>query len=171
MALVLIGKTPCVICGQPIEKDDRVEAFPPFVWNEADALWPFNDAAVHVACLETHPLRPALKEAMDERSRKMGPDKRKCLVCNETIQTPEDFFLIPWLTGDPSNPLKRFNYTKLHVSHVPLWKDVEEYRRLLNEAAQSGTWKGIGLQALRDILAAATGGPPFAPPKVMRRND
>ena len=168
MAFIFWGETQCPICSRAINQGDRIKGFPAFVSNEADPLWLFNEAAVHVECLERHPAKDSLMEAMKELAFKTSSAGRKCLVCGDEITHPDELFQTPLLTGDPWNALKRFNFVNIHIRHVPLWKDLQEYRNLLDEAERSGTWKGMGLQMLKEALAAATGGPPLRP-RVMRR--
>lgn len=50
MALIFKGSTPCAICGETIEKDDRIVSTSGFIADASDPLFPFSDAAMHKGC-------------------------------------------------------------------------------------------------------------------------
>jgi hypothetical protein len=56
MALIILGKTPCPLCGEPINETDEMVGFPAFISNQLDPLFPFSDAAFHADCFLRHPL-------------------------------------------------------------------------------------------------------------------
>jgi len=55
MALFMVGMR-CSISGQPISSESDAVLFPPFIGNEADPLYIFNDAVVHANVFRSHPL-------------------------------------------------------------------------------------------------------------------
>lgn len=55
MALIIYGKTVCPICGNVIKEGQEVIAFSPFILNELDPLYFFNDAAFHTQCFYSYP--------------------------------------------------------------------------------------------------------------------
>lgn len=57
MALVELGRTICPICDTPIERPEDYVAFPHFIDDENDPLWPYSDSAIHRWCFATWPLR------------------------------------------------------------------------------------------------------------------
>jgi predicted nucleic acid-binding Zn ribbon protein len=158
MSLLLIGKTQCPICGQVIQERESVVSFPAFVWNEADPLAVFNDASLHKVCFLTHALREQAESAVAEMSAKVGPGRRRCVVCAREITNPDDYIFVPRLSAESSGPLGRFNFTHLHRSHARQWRDLGELLAILKSLDRSGVWKGSALQLLiQDFESAAAG--------------
>jgi hypothetical protein len=50
MAIVIIGKTGCALCGSIFAASDDVVMFPHFIRDQAHPLWRFSDSAMHHAC-------------------------------------------------------------------------------------------------------------------------
>src|SRR6266849_7238339 len=109
MALFYPG-LPCSICGKPILEGQNKVMFSPFVSNEADPLFPFNDGVFHSECFQNHPLAHAAKTRYAEVRDKSKPENRRCPVCRQMITDPDDYLPIGHLTDDVSHPLYRFNY-------------------------------------------------------------
>jgi len=57
MALIEYGMTLCSLCGQPINSWEEWIAFPHFIEDEEDPLWPYSDAVFHRSCFESWPHR------------------------------------------------------------------------------------------------------------------
>jgi len=91
-------------------------AFPPFVKNERDALYIFNDSAFHQACVDSHPKAQAAiaarHEAIEHRLR-----RAVCVVCGERIEESKDSIWLGLLTSDSTNSLYEFNNLSIHHSH------------------------------------------------------
>ncbi|RKH33235.1 hypothetical protein [Corallococcus sicarius] len=149
MGLLLQGSTPCSICGQVIEAGVPAVVLPAFVWNDADALLPFNDASMHRTCFEAHPLRVQVEAALEELNRKTGPGRRKCAVCGSEVLDPDDYLMVPRLTDDVTSPAHRFNYTHLHRSQVREWRELGDLERILEQFDTAGGWEG---SVLRELL-------------------
>ena len=50
MALVLLGKTECSICGVVLNEEDDMVATTHFIADQNDPLWQFSDSAMHRSC-------------------------------------------------------------------------------------------------------------------------
>ncbi len=61
MAIVLCGKTKCLICGLVFEEGDDIESFPAFLRND-HALYRYSDAAMHRRCYDSCPDKVALED-------------------------------------------------------------------------------------------------------------
>lgn len=148
MAIVLLGKTQCVICGKVLQATDKIIGFPAMFPNEVDVLHQFHDAAVHVVCLEGHPLRQAIEKRMAEYQQKTGPGKRRCRVCGREILMPDDYFGLGHLTDDIHDPLFQFNYAHFHRSHLFAWSERPILIRELSRLEKSEKWKCDGLKQI-----------------------
>ncbi len=153
MAILLRGKTGCPLCGDVIAGQDEAVVLPAFVFNDADPLVVFSDASLHQRCAEADPRWPRVREAVDEMLAKTGPGKRRCAVCGQEIADPNDYFMLPRLVDDARHPLFRYNYTHLHKSHIPRWRDAPLVLSLLE--ALAGQWQGPLLETLVSSLKIA----------------
>jgi hypothetical protein len=59
MALVLLGSSSCVLCGQVLADAENLVSIPAVPLSEP-AIARFADAAFHATCFRAWPLRPAL---------------------------------------------------------------------------------------------------------------
>ena len=50
MAIVILGKSKCPICGDVISSQDEIVSFPAFIHDSNHRLWAYNDAAMHQRC-------------------------------------------------------------------------------------------------------------------------
>ena len=66
MALVLMGRTTCTICGVMLAETDALVATSGGPIDPADALWKFQDAAMHQSCFVSWPLRDAFRSRFNE---------------------------------------------------------------------------------------------------------
>jgi hypothetical protein len=69
MAIVLLGITPCPICGCPVGEADDYTATSGCAFPSGHALYPFCDAPLHFDCLENWPLRQPFAQAYFDRVR------------------------------------------------------------------------------------------------------
>jgi hypothetical protein len=159
MAILLIGKTTCPICGKVIEEGDEAVLFPHIILNELDPLYALSDGACHSACVSADPLGRAMLAAAEEYYKKAGPGKRACVVCGNQVLDPDDYLLIGYLGDSSTEPLGRFNYTHLHKSRIRDWKQADEFLGLARAAVSSGQWQGSALpRVIREIEAGAVAG-------------
>jgi hypothetical protein len=73
MALVEFGVTACPLCQQPINEPEDFIAFPHFIEDEQDSLWPYSDAAFHKWCFDEW----SRKSEFLERLRSFEKDTRR----------------------------------------------------------------------------------------------
>ncbi len=149
MSILIYGTTRCPLCEKQIESGEEAISFPAFVWNEIDPLGVFNDASVHVRCLDAHPMRQLVEKAMGELRAKVGPGKRHCVVCGSEIMEPSDYLMLPRLVDDDKDPLFTYNYAHFHRSHIRWWKDYDKVIALIVSLNES-RWKG---EVLKRLLA------------------
>src|SRR5437899_1924652 len=99
----------CPICKLPIERGQPKVGFPAFMTNGKDPLRLFNDAVVHTACWEVHPLKPQVlrRLAQKEEFRKRA---HVCESCGEVIDDLAEMYTPGHLTDDESHPAFEFNY-------------------------------------------------------------
>ncbi len=50
MALVILEKSECAICGKVLHKDEPLVMTSPFIEDRSHPLWRFSDAAMHRVC-------------------------------------------------------------------------------------------------------------------------
>ena len=50
MAIIICGKTQCVLCHEVIVSDDDIVATSHFIGDPNDSLWRYSDAAFHRRC-------------------------------------------------------------------------------------------------------------------------
>lgn len=154
MALVILGKTTCGICGRALLKGEDIASFSPFVTNEADPLHFFSDAAFHESCLATHPRAAEARKRASELRSRTAPGCRKCVVCNEEIRDPDDYLSFGYIAEQPDN-LQRLNYLQFHRRHLPEWSGLRAAHDALVDVEASGVWKGPGLRWIIEQLGMA----------------
>ena len=145
MALFISGME-CSLCCQPITNENELIAFGPFVANRRDPLYVFSDAVFHRACFERHSLSEKAIQRHKDVVQHGGYERLRCVVCNEIITDPDEYFYVGFLTDDPTNPLFEFNYIQFHVSHFLSWNRAADFQRLVTEFFSSDGWKGPQLK-------------------------
>jgi hypothetical protein len=53
MALIILGKTTCSICDEPLMDGEDLVSTTHFIGDRADPLWRFSDSAMHSNCFST----------------------------------------------------------------------------------------------------------------------
>jgi hypothetical protein len=142
MAIIILGKTKCQICQNPLLEADEIVGFPPLFANRRSGFRLFHDAGFHRSCVESHPLGPRAIALLERFMQSTGPGRRLCAACGSQITDPEDHFGAGLLTEDPSSPLDEFNFVSLHQSHFPMWIRGPEFRRLVEANQISDAWDG-----------------------------
>ena len=66
MALILIGKTECALCGSVLNADDAIVATSHFIADSQNPFWRFSDAAMHKACFLNWGQRQAFVDLFNE---------------------------------------------------------------------------------------------------------
>ena len=149
MAIIINGKTKCDLCGALIGDGQKATSFAHFISNERDPLAIFNDGAFHSYCFRNHPLADKAQKRSEEILQRLAPNNRICVVCNELITNPDDYFTVWHLTDIPAAPLYDYNYTQAHSSCLPQWADLRKVYALVKDLHLSESWGG---QALGIIL-------------------
>jgi hypothetical protein len=145
MALVIIGRSACNICGELIKSGQNYIGFPPFVSNEKDPLHCFSDAAVHEECLAKHSLASEVRLRREEALKASAPHNRCCSICGKAFETPDDYLALGHLVVDRAHPLFQYNYAQFHRSCLKAWPNRENFKQLLIELNASGAWGGPAL--------------------------
>ena len=148
MALLIYGKSVCTLCGKVIKQNEPTCSFPPFVMNELDPCFVFSDGAFHEDCVSKHAHGADALDRVNEWDSRVGPGKRKCVVCKTEVTDPDDYLLIEYLTDRESDPLRAFNYTHLHKSCLPGWASRSRFIELANAELAVGSWGGPYLARL-----------------------
>ncbi len=52
MALIIVGKSKCPICGEVLQEGQRRVATSHFIYEKSDPLWRFSDAGMHYDCFQ-----------------------------------------------------------------------------------------------------------------------
>lgn len=154
MALVILGKTICSICGKPLLNGDGIVTFSPFVANEADPLYFFSDGAFHERCFTEDPRASAAQERFNELQKRTAPGARKCAVCGEEIRDPGDYLSFGYIAADPRD-IRPLNYLQFHRRHLPSWSGLRAAHAAIRELEGSEAWQGPGLRWLAEQLEVA----------------
>ena len=155
MAMLIGGRTTCFICKQPITDPNGAGGFPPFVENELDPLFIFNDSVFHHHCLERHPLGRQALSRFREFEAANPPGDRVCTVCGQLITDPDEFFSLGRLVGDAAHPLHRHNYARIHKSCLVRWEPLDEVLRFLQTERDSGKSRGRAIDYVIKVLQKA----------------
>jgi len=142
MALVLIGKTCCLVCGQPIMDLADVGVFPSFIENERDPLFIFNDSVSHRRCLASHPLAGRVADRFREFEAAKAVWPPVCCVCQKTIAKPDDFFATGRITGNARHNLYPYNYSYMHKHCICSWAVSADVLRFMQTERDSGRSRG-----------------------------
>ena len=156
MAIFIPGMR-CAISGRSIEAASDAVVFPPFVANEADPIYVFNDAVVHADEFRAHYLSADAQTRLEEARRRTAPDNRRCFVCGRPILEPEDYIGVGHLVSDQSHSLFGFNYAHFHRSCLAAWRGLPGLVADLEKLDQSGAWKGDGLKRIISSVRPALG--------------
>jgi hypothetical protein len=154
MAILAPGML-CRLCGKPLLEGQEKVAFSTFVANEADPLWKFSDGVFHVECFNRDSLADSAEKRWREFSEHRISSLRRCHVCGQPIENPDDYFALGHLTNDSSHPLYRLNFAVFHRSHLAHWPELASIYQLASAQVKSGAWKGRGMQWIVDTLKNA----------------
>lgn len=147
MSIVILGRSHCKICGRIIEEGDDVTGFPAFTSNELDPLVFFNDAAFHTRCFDSHHSSDNVRNRMAERESKVGPQNRKCDICQKPISSYKENFELPYLIDESGHPSYALNYFQAHRGCMTQWSNLRKIHGTLKALRMSDKWKGDGLDS------------------------
>ena len=154
MAIFVPGMR-CSISGYAIKSPDDAVMFPAFVSNQADPLYIFSDAVIHVEAFRKHPLSAKAQTRYEEYRQRTSPKARLCFICGKQITDPEDYIGLGHLVDDVNHPLHRFNYAHFHRSCLVGWSELPNLIHNLRDLDQSGAWRGPALAWLIRELSKA----------------
>ena len=146
MAILILNRTICPICGTTICSDQNAICFPAFVSNELDPLIGFSDTAFHKECILQHPLGHNAILMSDIMKHKSIPKNWQCDYCKQSITSPSDYFSFGYLTSNEADPLFAYNYVQLHQSCLAQWPKRLHVKQLLENLNDASRWKGKSLQ-------------------------
>jgi hypothetical protein len=155
MAIFFLNETECGICGKVIKKGEPYQAFPPFVDNECDALYFFCDAVFHKTCVDKHPLGQAAIQRLELIRKLTSNNGKKCFVCQDSLDNPNDYFMLGFFTDKKEDPLYTLNCKAFHKRCLSKWEGLKSTYKLLYDMYNSQMWKGWGPKLiLRDLKRA-----------------
>jgi hypothetical protein len=156
MAIFIPGML-CPVSGRRIDSAADAVMFGPFVNNEADPLYIFSDAVVHVEAFKNHPLGQKARARFIEASDAASPANRACYVCGRLISDPDNYVGLGHLVEDVTMSLHKFNYAHFHRSCFSEWPHADDLVQQLQTLDLSERWRGAGLKrliaTLRDAIA------------------
>lgn len=142
MAIMIIGKTACGICGLPITSSKGALSFPPFVSNRRDPLYSFSDGSFHISCLNDSPDSSAAQARCAAMRSRGAKGARKCATCRQEIVSPDEYFGVGFLTDDSASGVREFNYLHFHKTHFELWSRAAAFRERMEAFLRSDAWDG-----------------------------
>jgi hypothetical protein len=133
------GLSRCALCKEVLDEGKPYTGFPPFISNPKDALWAYNDAGLHIDCIEKDPFgKTAL--AFREWIFNNPLSKSVCAVDGLPIGY-NNFFGVAVLTSDDKEPLFQYNFLTLNKKNIPQWKDRGKFIGLLKKINDEGKWE------------------------------
>ncbi|RBL92283.1 hypothetical protein [Chitinophaga flava] len=144
MAIVFQGLSTCPLCEEVLDERNAYTMFPPLCGNAKEALYIFSDAAVHVDCLQKHPLCEMALSARNQMDEHRPSPASVCLVDGKIITDRHDIVFIGLLTSDPSEDLHRFNFLTLNRNNIAHWEDRDEFLTAVKQFSSDGKWEQEG---------------------------
>lgn len=139
MAMIVLGKTKCPICGRVVDKGEPLVGFPAFL-PRGHALAAFSDSVCHRACVEDHPRGQEvlhLRDAFEKVLRRVP--RRRPRVEGEA-----------WLAGAVE---KLWQEPGFKVAPAPIII-VDAHTKLLDEGAAAGNGENFERTGLTAKLVA-----------------
>ncbi len=149
MALIFWGSTECGICGKVLNVEDPMVTFPNIIQNESDPFYGFNDQAYHLTCLMNSPQWGEIDWILKRYSSfKM---ERKCIVCEHSITSPDEYLNLGFLSADSKAPLFKYNFFEFHRQHFNRWSEKEEMQKYLRQQKDDKLWSGNSLDWILEM--------------------
>ncbi|MCP3883713.1 MAG: hypothetical protein GY701_35705 [Sulfitobacter sp.] len=140
MALLVRGRTRCVVCDRVVEDSDAAIALPAFVRDRTSELFRFSDGILHTACLETDSLAQRAARLAQETIDRLGPGSRSCEVCGEEVRDPDDYLTLGFLSDEAGSPASSLNWLQFHRSHLHLWEHLQAAIETLESLSVDKGW-------------------------------
>ncbi|WP_212002731.1 hypothetical protein [Chitinophaga sp. HK235] len=144
MAIVFQGLSTCPLCEEILDKRNAYTMFPPLSGNAKEALYIFSDAAVHVDCLQKHPLCGMALSVRNQVDEHRPSPASVCLVDGKIITDPRNILVIGLLTSDPLEDLHRFNFLTLNKNNISRWAYRDEFLTATKKFISDGKWEQEG---------------------------
>lgn len=144
MSIFLEGAV-CKICQKPMFAHQKIVSFPPFVSNELDPIWLFNDRSFHSECVDNHAYGQAAQDRLKQAQKLRDDWPPRCFVCNQTITNPDEYFTFGHITDDISDELYSYNYLQCHTGCIRKWPEVRRILLDLEKLNTSGKWNNSAL--------------------------
>ncbi len=163
MALFTRGSL-CKLCTLPMQKRNEVVVFPHLVSNTHDALFAFNGAVLHKACVRAHPWGAmAMRQKQFVHETILPNTQRRCVLCQNQVENAAQLIATGLLTVDEKHPLYRFNWMEAHKRCLSHWDELPALVYELKTFAKSGKWVDFdpqhrAMDSLMDVLTAITPG-------------
>lgn len=153
MALIFEGSSECAICGKVLNKEKEYTGFAPLTNNTKDNLFLFSDAAMHVDCLNQHPMGQRALFFSKIFAESATPDKHICIIDGQIITEPESIIFFGLLSSDPTEELSKFNCLKLNKRNIAKWDKREEFLLVAGKFISDGKWVGfMGYNTLDHLM-------------------
>jgi hypothetical protein len=150
--MIFENKTKCPLCGEVLSSKDELEMFPHFVGNVKDSLFIFSDTAVHLSCLNKHPLRDMVLFFKNKYNSYLPLKNSKCIIDGELIKEPRDIIFFGLLTSNENEELFKFNFLLLNKKNISKWHDKDKFITTANNFNQQGKWGNLTEFNLLDFL-------------------
>ncbi|SEW52503.1 hypothetical protein [Chitinophaga arvensicola] len=140
MALVFLGSTTCDLCGEVLNVDDHMVAFPNAIQNELDSLYGFNDQVFHLTCLMSSVQWQSIDLFLKQYS--LFKATKICVGCKQLITNPDEYLNLGFLTTDVRNPLFNYNFLEFHREHFNQCSEKKEISAHLQQQKDDKLWRG-----------------------------
>jgi len=141
MALIMIGSSICPICKEVLNDSYDITGFSAFVPNAKDALYLFNDAGVHISCINKHPYGSKALAMAEQCHEKLM--QKKCWHSGEIITDYRLHFAVPVLSSEETEPLYSYNCLTLHKNNIRQWADREGFLQTARKFIADGKWANL----------------------------
>ncbi len=143
MALLLLNKTICGICGKVIKDNQKVYSFPPFIQNKKDPFFIFNDSSFHFECLQKHPLGQAAISFSEKFIFETRPKNRICKIDNNLINDYKNYIFIDLLSSNKEDDIYKFNFTTINKKNLDKWKDRNQFLETAEKMIRENKWEDV----------------------------
>lgn len=126
MAMIFYSLSKCPICNNALHESEDIIGFPPFVANQLDTLYVFNDSGCHRQCVVDHPHGRKAIGLSEKLIAATRPQNRICIISGALIDHPANYFCTGLLTSDEQEDLYKYNFITIDKRHIISWSEREE---------------------------------------------
>ncbi len=138
MSIVIENLTRCPICGEFLTSQKKYILIPPLISNERDELFLLSDTGVHLDCLDKYYLKKKLFKHIE-----LLDDYRDRMKLAFTIHNPAEIIGFNLLTSNENEDLYEFNYFILLKKDIQEWRNLSNFRTIVDDFLNRGKWKGL----------------------------